>query len=104
VNRAKGRTCRACHHHHGSKNPKLIRDTFVFGKKALAINFEKAETGGSCGPACHINIKYDRYEPVKHLMKTTPRLGNDATEEELRLSKEKDMQRQKEKEAIKEGK
>ncbi|MBI4688054.1 MAG: cytochrome c3 family protein, partial [Nitrospirae bacterium] len=82
VNMLKGRTCQACHHHHGSKKPKLIRDTFVFGKKALTVNFEKTATGGSCGPACHINIKYDRYEPVKHLMKTTPVPGNDATEEE----------------------
>lgn len=94
VNKTKGRTCKTCHHHHGSKtkNPKLISDAFPLGKKSLKINFEKTETGGSCAPACHATVQYDRYEPVDTIMKTTPREGVDATVEELKLSRERDAE------------
>ncbi len=95
VNRIKGRTCRTCHHHHGSKNPKLIRNRFSFGQSSLPITYTKTETGGTCFPTCHTPAKYDRYNPVTITMKTTPRIGNDATEEELRLSRERDMQKNK---------
>jgi hypothetical protein len=91
VNREKGRTCRACHHHHGSKNSKLIRQTLPFGKRTLTIRYEKTETGGSCASACHVSVKYDRYDPVENMIKTTPRPGKDATPEELRLSREREM-------------
>lgn len=90
VNKKKGRTCRACHHHHNSKNPKLIRDSFPFRKKILTIKYKKTETGGSCTTTCHIPVKYDRYKPVEILMKTTPRLGKDATPEDLKLSRKRD--------------
>lgn len=91
VNKTKGRNCKTCHHHHGSKNPKLIKESFLFGKRKLAIKYEKTKTGGSCTTACHVPVKYDRYKPVETSMKTTPRLGRDATPEELRLSRERDM-------------
>lgn len=91
VNKTKGRTCKICHHHHGSKNPKLIKEFFFFGKRKLAIKYEKTKTGGSCITACHVPVKYDRYEPVEIFMKTTPRLGKDATPEELRLSRVREM-------------
>ncbi len=62
VNRTKGRTCRACHDVHASRNPFHIRDSVPFGSKgwALEIRFEKTETGGSCLPGCHARASYDR--------------------------------------------
>lgn len=91
VNKEKGRTCSACHHYHNSKNPKLIREFFSFKRKILTIEYEKTATGGSCVSACHIPVKYDRYKPVEILMKTTPRQGKDATTEELKLSRKRDI-------------
>ncbi len=90
TSRAKGRTCRGCHQHHGSRNPKLIREGFPFGKKKLRMEYEKTETGGSCAPPCHVLVKYDRYEPAENTMKTTPKKGRDATPEELELSRQRD--------------
>lgn len=93
VNRKKGRSCKACHHPHGSENPKLIRSTFLFGTRKLGINYKKNETGGGCSPSCHMPLKYDRYDPVDVLMKNTPRLGEDASEEELNESRARDMKK-----------
>ncbi|MEK6528272.1 MAG: cytochrome c3 family protein [Nitrospirota bacterium] len=92
VNKDKGRTCKTCHHHHGSKNQKLIRETFSFGIRILTMKYEKTETGGSCAPTCHAPVQYDRYKPFEITMKTTPRDGKDATPEELELSRQKEMQ------------
>ncbi len=97
VNKRKGRTCKACHHPHGSDKPKLIKESFMFGIRNLSINFEKTETGGSCAPTCHVPVKYDRYEPIEVLMKTTPAEGEDATDAELRESRKIDLLRMKEK-------
>lgn len=84
VNRQKGRTCRACHHHHASKHPMYIRDSVPFGSRQITIDvFEKTETGGKCGPTCHAVVRYDRFEPVRNPLKVTPREGKDATPEEL---------------------
>ena len=60
VNREKGRTCRACHEVHASKNPFHIRDAVPFGGRGwqLEIRFKKAETGGSCAPGCHVERAY----------------------------------------------
>jgi len=92
VNREKGRTCRACHHHHGAENPKLIRAYVPFGSRAITIqNFEKTETGGQCGPTCHPLVRYDRYEPVQNALKVTSREGLDATPEALQQAKEQQM-------------
>ncbi len=105
VNIPKGRTCRTCHQicypRRVSKNQKLIRETFQFGKRQLTLTYEKTETGGSCGTTCHRVSKYDRYAPVFNLIKTTPPPGRDATVEELKLSKERDMKEQKKKEGAK---
>ncbi len=102
VNRKKGRTCKACHHPHVSEKPKLMRETFLFGMRKLNINYEKTETGGGCGPSCHVPLKYDRYEPADVMMKTTPRLGEDATYAELSQSKKKDTEKKRlENEAVK---
>jgi len=71
VNKKKGRTCRACHLHHGSRNQRLIRDTLPFGQRMLTITYEKTESGGICTPACHTTAKYDRYKPVFNPIKTS---------------------------------
>jgi len=73
VNKKKGRTCKACHLHHGSKNQRLIRDTFPFGQRMLTITYEKTESGGSCTPACHTTAKYNRYKTVFNPIKTSQR-------------------------------
>jgi predicted CXXCH cytochrome family protein len=92
VNRDKGRTCRACHHHHGAKNPKLIREAVPFGSRIISIkDFELTETGGQCGPTCHPKVRYDRYEPVQNTLKVTVREGADAAPEMLQRAKEQQL-------------
>jgi predicted CXXCH cytochrome family protein len=68
VNRGKkGRTCRACHDVHATKNPKHIVDSVPFGKRwQYTIDFKKTKNGGSCGAACHVARSYDRKNPVKN--------------------------------------
>lgn len=65
VNKKKGRTCRACHEVHASKNPFHIRDAVPFGKGGwmLKINYEQNEDGGTCAPGCHKAKIYDRSRP-----------------------------------------
>lgn len=71
----KGRTCRACHEVHASKNPLHIRESVPFGSGGweYQINYQQTETGGSCAPGCHEEQKYDR-ENTKQL--TTQYLEN----------------------------
>ena len=84
VNRDKGRTCRACHHHHGAGREALIRETVAFGNSQIPVaEFEKTDSGGRCAPACHREARYDRLEPINNPIKVTPREGKDATLEEL---------------------
>ena len=64
VNRERGRTCRACHETHASKQPVHLRDSVPYGQWELPINFKKTETGGSCSPGCHKELAYDRKTPV----------------------------------------
>ncbi len=79
VARKKGRTCRACHHHHGSENEKLIREGFQFGTRYLPLQYGKLKNGGSCAPACHVKVRYDRDNPQEVPMKVSPRRGKPAT-------------------------
>jgi len=95
VVRKKGRSCRACHHHHGSTKEKLIRPSFVFGKRNLSISYDKGKNGGTCAPACHQQIRYDRLEPVFVPFKTTPRRGDEAPLEELKKGGGKGQESQK---------
>jgi predicted CXXCH cytochrome family protein len=95
VNKEKGRTCIVCHDNHYSKQPMIINDTFKFGNRELIITYERTESGGSCNPTCHRLAKYDRYEPVFNFIRTTPRPGVDATADELKLSRERDMEKEK---------
>ncbi|MFH7325807.1 cytochrome c3 family protein [Desulfurivibrio sp. C05AmB] len=72
VNRAKGRSCGACHSAHGSRQPFMISPVVRFGQAALGQRFEKTDTGGSCATACHIEVGYDREEPVDNRLRTSP--------------------------------
>jgi len=51
----RGRTCRACHEVHASKQKHQIRDGVPYGAKGwvLKINFTQTPTGGSCAKTCH---------------------------------------------------
>lgn len=85
VNRAKGRSCRACHHHHAARRPALVVDQVPFGERLIDIaEFAPTEAGATCGPTCHRTMRYDRYVPDSNALKVTPREGRDATIEELR--------------------
>jgi predicted CXXCH cytochrome family protein len=56
VNKAeRGRSCRACHEIHASKQERRIRDGVPFGKEGwvLKCNFTKTPTGGMCTKTCH---------------------------------------------------
>ena len=61
VNQSKGRTCRACHEVHASKEAFHVRESVPFGPGnwMLAINFKPTPTGGSCAPGCHAEMKYE---------------------------------------------
>lgn len=61
VDQQKGRTCRACHEVHASRQPFHIRDSVPFGPGgwALTIKYTQTPTGGTCGPACHAERSYD---------------------------------------------
>lgn len=56
-----GRSCRACHEVHASKQEHQIRDTVPYGKSGwlLRLNFTKTKTGGSCAKTCHSARTYD---------------------------------------------
>jgi predicted CXXCH cytochrome family protein len=58
----RGRTCRACHEVHASKQAHHIRDGVPYGSKGwvLKINFTKTASGGSCARTCHDTKGYDR--------------------------------------------
>mgnify|MGYP005842875067 CR=1 FL=1 len=83
VNKDKGRSCRACHNPHGSRQPHLITNFFRFGERNLGIAFEETEQGGSCASSCHVKVSYDRLEPVNNPLRVSPRQGRNATPEEL---------------------
>lgn len=56
----KGRTCRACHEVHASKQPYQVRDGVPYGKKAwmLRLHYNKKNDGGSCEKTCHSTKPY----------------------------------------------
>jgi len=73
VNREKGRTCRACHEVHASRNPFHIRDMVPFGARGwmLEIHYAQTATGGSCSPGCHKPQSYNRATGPVKLSSTT---------------------------------
>jgi predicted CXXCH cytochrome family protein len=67
VNKAdRGRTCRACHEVHASKQLHHVREGVPYGSKGwvLKINYTKAARGGSCARTCHETLSYDRDVPA----------------------------------------
>lgn len=56
-----GRSCRACHEVHASKQEHQIRDSVPYGRGGwlLKVNFTKTTTGGSCAKTCHSARTYD---------------------------------------------
>jgi predicted CXXCH cytochrome family protein len=61
VNKERGRTCRACHEVHASKQDHHIRDGVPYGPKGwmLKINYTKLPNGGSCAKTCHETKSYN---------------------------------------------
>ncbi len=56
----KGRTCRACHHEHGTSQPRLIRAGVKYGQWDMPLKFDPSATGGNCQTPCHSAYRYDR--------------------------------------------
>lgn len=58
----RGRTCRACHEVHASRQAHHIRDGVPYGSKGwvLKINYTKTPGGGSCARTCHDTKGYER--------------------------------------------
>jgi len=56
----RGRTCRACHGEHATKQNHLIRSQVPFGSQGwmLKINYRATPTGGLCTKTCHDTKEY----------------------------------------------
>ena len=56
----RGRTCRACHEVHASKQDHHIREGVPYGSGGwvLKLNYRKTADGGSCEKTCHQEKKY----------------------------------------------
>ncbi len=61
VNRERGRTCRACHEVHASKQDHHIREGVPYGPKGwmLKVGYTKLPNGGSCAKTCHDTKTYN---------------------------------------------
>lgn len=79
--KVKGRTCRACHEVHASKNPLHIRDKVPFGTGGweFELNYKKTKTGGTCAPACHKPREYVRDPNDLPVISTRPASGKQST-------------------------
>ncbi len=67
VHKERGRTCRACHEVHASKQDHHIREGVPYGTKGfvLKINYTRLPTGGSCSKTCHDTRSYDNKTPTR---------------------------------------
>lgn len=63
----RGRTCRACHEVHASKQDHHIREGVPYGSGGwvLKLNYKKVDGGGSCDKTCHAEKTYSNKPPVK---------------------------------------
>jgi predicted CXXCH cytochrome family protein len=61
VNQQKGRTCRACHEVHASRQPFHIRTKVPFGDNGyeFTIKYRQTAQGGTCEISCHGEKSYD---------------------------------------------
>jgi predicted CXXCH cytochrome family protein len=61
VNRERGRSCRACHEVHASKQDHHIREGVPYGAKGwvLKVGYTKLPNGGSCAKTCHETKTYN---------------------------------------------
>lgn len=57
---SRGRTCRACHEVHASKQEHHIREGVPYGSGGwvLKLHYKKTEAGGSCEKTCHQERSY----------------------------------------------
>ncbi|MBK7403608.1 MAG: hypothetical protein IPJ41_02975 [Phycisphaerales bacterium] len=60
VNAAEGRSCRACHDTHSSRNASMIRESTPYGQWRIPLNTTITEIGGSCASGCHKKQEYVR--------------------------------------------
>jgi predicted CXXCH cytochrome family protein len=63
---SKGRTCRACHHEHGTGQPRLIRTSVKYGQWDMPLKFALSAGGGNCQTPCHSAYRYDRARPYEN--------------------------------------
>jgi predicted CXXCH cytochrome family protein len=75
VNRARGRSCRACHSTHASRNPMHVQESVPYGNWQIPIRFVPSSTGGQCAAGCHQALGYDRETPVVYQKAATPEAG-----------------------------
>lgn len=56
----RGRTCRACHEVHASRQLHLLREGVPYGSSGwmLKLNYRKTPDGGSCAKTCHAEKGY----------------------------------------------
>jgi predicted CXXCH cytochrome family protein len=77
VNQEKGRTCRACHEVHASKQPFHIREKVPFGSGGweIEIKYRRTANGGTCEAGCHGERSYDHGDRPRTLsvVALTPR-------------------------------
>lgn len=69
VNQQKGRTCRACHEVHASRQPFHIRESVPYGPSgwAITLKYRKTASGGTCEAGCHAEKSYDHGDRPKTL-------------------------------------
>ncbi|MBI5385148.1 MAG: cytochrome C [Verrucomicrobia bacterium] len=62
----RGRTCRACHEVHASKQKHQIRDAVPYGSRGwmLKVNYTQLPNGGMCDKTCHDQRVYTNSVPV----------------------------------------
>ncbi len=60
----RGRTCRACHAVHASKNFAHIRESVPYGRWQFKLTLEVNDNGGRCFSGCHVPREYDRREAM----------------------------------------
>ena len=67
----KGRTCRACHEIHASKQKAHVRAVVPYGNWEFPLVFQADVDGGTCAAGCHDEKSYGRtYKKIEPLQET----------------------------------